>query len=103
MRAVIEGRRYNTETATEVASIESGHNPSELDYFTEALYHTARGNWFLAGWGNTRSPYSTGAASTRACGERVTVLGPAEAQEWLEEHGKVDALEAYFGELIEDA
>jgi len=103
MRAVIEGKRYDTETATEVASIENGHNLSDFSYFTEELYITKRGNWFLAGWGNATSPYGTVSGNTRGSGERVTVLSPAEAQEWLEEHGKVDALEMYFGELIEDA
>ncbi len=103
MRAVIDGKRYNTETATEVACIENGHNLSDFEYFTEGLYHTGKGAWFLAGWGNARSPYGTVAGNTRGSGERITVLTPAEAQEWLEEHGKVDALEAYFGELIEDA
>jgi hypothetical protein len=103
MRAVIEGKRYDTETATEVASVENGHNVSDFHYFTEALYRTARGNWFLAGWGNARSPYATRCGNMSGLGEHLITLAPSEAQEWLEEHGKVDAVEAYFGELIEDA
>ncbi len=103
MRAIIDRKRYDTEMATEVARIESGHNLSDTEYFTEGLYVTLKYSWFLAGWGNARSPYATVAGSARSSGERVTVLTPGEAVEWLEEHGKVDAIEDYFGALIEDA
>lgn len=103
MRAVIEGKRYDTDKATEVASIENGYNLSDFDYFTEGLYRTTKGNWFLAGWGNARSPYGTTIGNTRGSGERVTVLTPADVQQWLEDNGKVDALDAYFSEFIEDA
>lgn len=103
MRAVIQGKRYDTETATLVASTEHGQSTRDFRFFTETLYLTPRGSWFLAGRGNGLSPYGAACGGMRGSEERITPLCPGEAQEWLEVHGKVNTLEAYFGELIEDA
>jgi hypothetical protein len=104
MRAIIGGMRYNTDLAERIASASGGPDVSGAAYYEEGLYRTQRGAWFLAGRGNAHSPYGRSFGNGhRAPGERVTPLTDDEAQDWLEAHGEVDALEAYFEESLLDA
>jgi hypothetical protein len=104
MRAVIGGLRYDTEKAELVGSFASGHETRSFGYYEEALYRTARGAWFLAGRGNARSSYGRSFGNnTWGPGEQLSPLTEDEAQEWLEAHGEVDALETYFGQSLADA
>ena len=104
MRKVIEGKRYDTETATKVAD-DSYSNYGDLGYWCEELYHTNKGNWFLAGEGGAMSPYA------RSVGQNETGGGSAiipftrdEALAWLETHASdSDAVEKYFADAIVDA
>jgi hypothetical protein len=104
MKAIIDGKRYNTEKATEVASHSEGY-ASDHCHFEEALYVTSKGTWFLAGEGGAMSHYSvsTGDGNTRGGGAHIRPLTATEAREWLEQHDEVDALEKHFGDQLEDA
>lgn len=44
MIKVIDGKRYNTETADCIATTFYGREPSEYDYYEEDLYRTKKGN-----------------------------------------------------------
>ncbi len=103
MKAIIEGLRYDTEKATEVASANSGHHSQDPVWWEETLYKTRKGNWFLHGEGGARSKY--GETSGQYCnpGSRILPLTDEDAFEWMERHGEVDALETLMGEEIEDA
>ncbi len=103
MRAIIEGKRYDTDTATLVAEYQYGYDLSSIDYFSEQLYITRRGNWFIAGGGHGRSPYGVRNGNTFGYGVRIRPLTPEEARRWLEQHDKVEALEEHFASTIEDA
>ena len=103
MRAIIEGKRYDTETAEEVAEYHSPHLRGDFHKFSETLYRTRRGRWFLVGEGNAASPYSARFADGRGPGKRVVPFSDEEAREWMESREKYDALEAYFADSIEDA
>lgn len=104
MRAVIDGKRYDTTGATEVAEFANGWDKGNWHFFEEALYRTVAGSWFLAGSGGPLSKYARSEGVTGRCsGERITPLTEAAAQDWLEEHQELAALEAYFGDHIMDA
>lgn len=103
MRAIIEGKRYDTETAEEVAAYHSPHFRGDFHRFSETLYRTSRGRWFLVGEGNAASPYAEPVVDGRGPGERLVPFSDEEAREWLESRGKYGALEAYFADFIEDA
>lgn len=103
VRAIIDGKRYDTETADEVAVHHSPHLPGDFYSFSETLYRTQRGRWFLVGEGNAASPYGTPVWDGRGPGERVMPFSDEEARDWLESREKYDALEAYFAKFIEDA
>ena len=104
MKKVINGKRYDTEAAALVAA-DSYSNYGDLGYWCEELYHTNKGNWFLAGEGGAMSPYA------RSVGQNETGGGSAiipftreEALAWLEAHtSDADTFEKYFSDVLEDA
>lgn len=102
MKKIINGKRYDTETAQQVAQHTHSY-PSEFDYFTETLYRKKGGEFFLHGYGHAASPYCEWVDnSTRSAGERIMPMTYAEAQEWAEKHLDADEYEAIFGEVEED-
>ena len=104
MKAIIDGKRYNTETATEIAQWSNNYYCNDFHYCEETLYRTKRGAWFIAGDGGALSSYSQSYGSNGSIGgSSITPLKEWEAQAWLEEKGHVDKLETYFEEAIEDA
>jgi hypothetical protein len=87
MRAVIEGRRYDTETADLIARWSYGDGPQDWHHVQEKLYRTRQGSWFIAGSGGARSKYRVSTAQrTWYPGERIDALSSDEALEWLETH-----------------
>lgn len=104
MRAVINGKRYDTKSATLVASWSNGEDTSNFHHCEEELYRTPRGNWFIAGRGGALSPYreSLGVGSWGP-GAEIRPLSPEEAMAWLEQRGRVAAIEKYFPDQVEDA
>lgn len=102
MKQIIDRVRYDTEKAELVARFEAG-NPGSDYGFTEELYVTRNGTWFVAGSGGPPSPYGREVGGILQWGSKITPLASSEAREWLELHDKVQALEDHFGDEIEDA
>jgi hypothetical protein len=103
MKAIINGKRYDEDTADKVASANSGVGPGDFRHYRECLYITPKGNWFLAGEGGPRTKYSHQAGNAISGGAKIIVLTPDEAREWLEAEGEHEALEKYFSDKLEDA
>lgn len=100
MKDIINGKRYNTETAEEIARYYYGAY-GDFEYFDETLYRTAKGNWFLAGSGGPNSKYAeyVGAGS-RSGGSAIIPMTDDEAYEWLEEYSETSAIEEYFSDRV---
>jgi hypothetical protein len=103
MRRIIDGKRYDTETAEDVASWHNHYYPNDFHYCTETLYRTKKGGWFLAGEGGPLSKYARSCGDGRRGGKGLFPITEEEARQWLEERDGVDVLEKYFGHLVEDA
>ncbi len=103
MKAIIDGKRYNTDTATEVAAYWNGCGEGDFNRVNEKLYKTAKGAWFIAGSGGARSSYSQSYGDGVSGGEAIRPITADEAIEWLESHNEADALDEHFAEHIEDA
>lgn len=103
MKKVIEGKRYDTETADEIG-LHSYLNSGDFHCWYETLYRTQKGTWFIVGGGGALSRYgASGGGSGWGTNNNFRVLTRKEAMEWLEEYGKTKAIEKYFGKEIEDA
>lgn len=91
MKKVINGKVYNTETATRIANWDNGCYGNDFNACDESLYKTSKGAFFVSGEGGALSRWATSIGTNgRGAGDGVEVLTPAEAMEWCETHG-VDA------------
>ena len=103
MRKIIGKKVYDTETADYIENY-SYSNRRDFRYVDEDLYRTGKGNWFLAGEGGALSDYREKVdQNSWSGGEKITPLKPHEALEWLEKHGKTQAIEEYFCDCLEEA
>lgn len=104
MKQIINGKRYDTETANIVHEWSNSYTPSDFHYCEETLYLTKKGKWFLHGKGNALSKYSQPVGSNSSTGgSKITPISPSEARVWLETHEGLEALEEYFAHEIEEA
>ena len=102
MKKIINGKRYNTDTATLIGSTGHGY-PGDLEYWTEELYRKKTGEFFLYGEGGPMSKYSRRIGENEwSGGEEIRPLSLKEAQEWAEEYLDGDEYEKVFGAIEED-
>lgn len=102
MKKIINGKRYDTETAKLIGS-DGYSNPSDFDYWSEDLYQKKTGEFFLYGEGGARTKYAQAIDSSSWCGgERIMPLSYDEAREWVEHHLDADTYEEVFGPVAED-
>lgn len=67
MKAIIEGRKYNTETATKLGNYRWGAY-GDFNHIDESLYRTKKGRYFLAGEGGAMTHYSRSCGDNSWCG-----------------------------------
>lgn len=86
MNKVINGKRYNPESAHFCGDREYG-NYGDLDHVYEALYQKRTGEFFLYGAGGARSKYvKTISANNWSGGEKIIPLTDDEAKAWAEKY-----------------
>jgi DNA-binding XRE family transcriptional regulator len=103
MRKIIDGKKYDTETATLVGSYSPNANRRDFRWVCEELYRKRTGEYFLYGEGGPMSKYSRQVEQNGwAEGEKIIPLSQDEAMEWAEKNLEVDEYEAEFGEVEED-
>lgn len=101
MKKVIKGKRYDTETAKEVAC-DSYSNYRDFAHWTETLYRKSTGEFFLYGEGGPMSRYAEPVGQTGwSGGEKIIPLSVEAAKEWAEEHLDGDEYEKIFGVIEE--
>jgi hypothetical protein len=105
MKAIINGKRFDTEKAKLLAEASSNLNRNDFGWWEETLYRTKRSRaFFLAGEGHARSHYATNlGGGSWGPGSKITPLTDAEALEWAERNLSADQIEAIFADRIEDA
>ncbi|MGI6784891.1 MAG: hypothetical protein ACOX5A_11890 [Aminivibrio sp.] len=102
MKQIIDGKRYDTETATLIGSHERGY-PGDLHHIFEGLYLTGKGNFFLHGKGGAASRYGESCGNESWGSSRITPMSREEAFEWAQTHLSPDEYEGVFADAIEDA
>ena len=99
MKMVINGKVYNTETATKISSGGRSGRASVDDFSScsESLYRSRKGQYFLAGFGGARSKYARSAGQNGSTGgEGIILLSDTEALKWAEQHMTAEESEAAF-------
>ncbi|MDD4818134.1 MAG: hypothetical protein PHI85_09215 [Victivallaceae bacterium] len=98
-KKIIDGKLYNTATATMIAEYENGFVPGDFRYLCEELYRTKNGSFFLAGDGGAMTKYSRPCGNNASCGgENIFPLTEVEARKWCEEFCSAEEYIAAFGE-----
>lgn len=103
MKKIINGKKYDTETATYLGRYQSpGNGWSDFSYYEETLYRKKTGEFFLHGEGGPMTRYARSeSGNTRTGGETIIPLTIDEAKAWAEEKLEADKYEEIFGEVEE--
>jgi hypothetical protein len=84
MKQIINGKTYNTATATEIAEWDNGLHYGDFGWCEETLYKTTKGAFFLLGRGGAASLYCEYIGNNgRVGGKRLIALTEREALEWV--------------------
>lgn len=102
MKKIIDGKKYNTESAKKMAGHDNGYAVNDFNYMAETLYRKKTGEFFLHGEGGGLSRYASEIGDSMGWGEQIIPLTEKEADEWAEARLEVDEYEAIFGEVRED-
>lgn len=101
MKKIINGRKYDTETATLIAKWDNGIY-GDFTSVSEELYEKRNGEWFLYGSGGAKTKYAVATGSNSwGGGEGITPLTEDEAKEWAEKHLSVEQYEEIWGPVEE--
>lgn len=91
MKKVIEGKLYNTDTASKIASWDNGMSRGDFGWCDEDIFVTKKGAYFVWGQGGALSRWSVPCGNNgQTGGANIEVLTAHEAREWCETH-EVDA------------
>lgn len=103
MKAIINNKRYNTETAKLVGEAHHSY-PGDFSHWSAGLYRTPRGNYFLAGTGGPMSRYGHSCGQNSwSGGSKIITLSKQDALEWAQAHLESDEIESAFADSLEDA
>jgi hypothetical protein len=101
MKKIINGRKYDTETAKFLGNA-SFEVPGNFYFWSEDLYKKKTGEYFLAGEGGASSKYAHSVGLNEwSGGEDIKPLTESEAKEWVEEYLTAEDYEEIFGEVEE--
>ncbi len=103
MKRIIDGKTYDTSTATEIGQWDNGHYPNDFYYISETLFLTQRGRWFLYAIGGAATDYGVDDGDSRRGGKKIVPIDRAAALKWLEKAGLTEAIETHFADEIEPA
>ena len=103
MKKIINGKKYDTDTAGVIHEWDNGYYTNDFHYCSADLYRTKNGAYFLHGEGGAMSAYSASYGNSRGSGSDIIPLTEKEALKWLEDHDGAEAIEEYFADEIEEA
>ena len=103
MKKIIDGKKYDTETARFLGSYEYSYR-SQFEWYREDLYQKKTGEFFIYGEGHAASKYAV--SEGRNCGwsggEKIIPMSADSAREWAEKYLEAEEYEKIFGEVVED-
>lgn len=101
MRKIINGKLYDTDTATYIGSREHG-TPRDFEYVSETLYQKKSGELFLYGEGGAMSRYSESCGSNSWKGSSTIIPErDFDVKKWVSKHCDVETYIKLFGPVTE--
>ena len=102
MKKIINGKRYDTETAKKIGFWDNARLCSDFDCCEETLYRKRTGEFFIHGGGGARTKYASESYGMYGWGEAIVPLTEDEAKTWVEQKLDSDTYEALFPVEEED-
>lgn len=97
MKKIINGKRYDTDTAEFIGKWENIYNSADLQYECEELYRKKTGEFFMYGEGGPASSFAVQTGTTSWSGScKITPITEDEAKKWVEENLDGDTYENLF-------
>ncbi len=107
MKAIINGKRFDTEKAILIGETDNGdrYSVNDFSYWTAGLYKSPRSErFFLAGWGGAMSRFARPHGQNgQIGGEGIIPMSKADAQQFAERYFDAATIEEHFADSIEDA
>ena len=101
MKKIIKGSVFDTTTAKHLGSY-SFLKPGDFSYFSENLYKTRSGKYFIHGVGGSASQYSKQVSQNEwESGETIFAVSMERAKDWAEENLDGDTYIEIFGDPSE--
>ena len=98
MKKIIKGSVFDTTTAKHLGGY-SYLKPGDFSYFSENLYKTRSGKYFIHRVGGSASPYSKHVSQNEwESGETIFAVSMERAKDWAEENLDGDTYIEIFGE-----
>ena len=97
MEKIIDGRLYDTNTATEIGSWDNGEQRWSFRYILKTLYKTDNGQYFLYVWGGAATEYAERCDGGYGEGSVIKLISEDEAREFAEKKLTADEYLAEFG------
>lgn len=101
MKKIINGKKYDTDSATIVCCYDNGYFSNDFNYCREELYRKKTGEFFIYGEGGANSIYSKSYGKYYSGGSEIKPITEAEAKEFVAQYGSVEEYEELFGEVEE--
>ena len=99
MKKIINGKMYNTETATEICFYSNCGGWGDFSHYEETLYRKRTGEFFLFGEGGPMTHYAVPSGPNGwDGGSNIIPLKEESARKWMEKHATADEYAAVFGE-----
>ena len=101
MKKIINGKKYDTETAKEIGVYWNKLSRSDFRFCREVLYRKKTGEFFLHGEGGALSNYNRCCGNGQCGDEQIRPIKEQQARDWVEIQMGADEYEAIFGEVAE--
>jgi len=103
MKKIINGRKYDTETAERIGAYQNRNDRRDFNYVGETLYKKrTTGEYFLYGEGGPRTGYARQSGQNSWSGGcEIFPYTEDQARAWAVRHLNVDRYEEVFGEVAE--
>ena len=98
MKKIINGRKYDTETAKEIGYWSNGYPCSDFNHCEETLYLKKTGEYFVYAHGGAYSSFGDSYGGQGCAGEKFILMSVEQAQQWSEEYLDADEYIAIWGE-----
>ena len=103
MKRIIDGKTYNTKTATLICDTSNEYSRSDFKFESSDLYVTKKGAYFIAGSGGALSRFARRVSDGYCGGEGIIPISREDALSECERHGDTDDAAEFFGGMLTDA